>query len=236
MSETNNIYYNKYLKYRKKYKNLKNKDNLQIGGSESRINNFNIVRPYNSEKNLILRYGNTKNINKDSENTYTIDLDQNTNPSCIANLKEVTFCNLPDNVFETVKCEGFFFSLDDADLFISEIKRVSKVDAKIDCVFKLKGAYRNSNGSWNNIYNKDLNLPAYSTFQDIDKYKTEEYSKLDDYQLNQSGNIRLYTLIKNEEKEIGKDIENLDHGINKVYLKNIKGENINIDILLALLL
>ena len=146
------------------------------------------------------------------QNAYTIDVNGEMNPSCLTDLTLGKFCNLPDNVFEEVICEGFFLNLDEADKFIKEIKRVCKENAVINCDFKLNGTFRNRQGYWDNYYG----LKPYINFDEIEYFKN---FKIKNLETDRNGYLKIY--IDNDSGSGKKDLSNqkIDLSNKTFYLK-----------------
>ena len=101
---TDNTYYLKYIKYKKKYLSLSKK--LINGGAtlvrETENVTFKTRRPYHGEDTLILGCGNGPNVYGDEsyklkhlhEGAYTIDIEETMNPSCLTDMSYGTFCDI----------------------------------------------------------------------------------------------------------------------------------------------
>ena len=192
----NNIVNLAYLNksFKKSKKKVKRKKLLggAAASNEKASVDFTINRKYNGEKKLVLGCGNNPKIMSKEyrsqhlhQDAYTIDIDGEMNPSCLTDLTLGKFCNLPDNVFEEVVCEGFFLNLNEADKFILEIKRVSKEDAVINCDFKLNGTYRSRQGYWDNFYG----FKPYINFDEINYFKQFQ---IEDLETDKNGYLKIY--------------------------------------------
>ena len=130
---------------------------------------YKIRRAYNSEKILILGCDNGPN-NLDQKyklehmhpGVYTIDIQENMNPSCLTYMKNGTFCQIQDNSIEQIICEGFSMNILSSKNFIDEINRIKKYYGICNCEFRNIGSFRNFNGDWDNIYNE----PPFLTFDE----------------------------------------------------------------------
>jgi len=202
---------------------LFNKNNLYGGSSGKSLsqsmsefsidNPYKIIREWNGETELIIGCGNSPPIMQPTrrdehkhENAYTIDIDPEMNPSCLTDTQLGQFCKIPDNSIERIICEGFVLSLDTSQEFIREIKRIKTEDAYMECDFKAIGTFRNSNGSWDNIYDDS----PFINFDDLDTYNG---SGKVDFLRNQNGTLKKFT-----KDAMGKEVE-----IKDVYIKGVDG-------------
>jgi hypothetical protein len=188
-----------YRKYKKKYLNLskiiKNKGGSSVSDMEMDVEvdtYYKIRRPYNGEKILILGCGNGPN-NLDQKyklehmhpGAYTIDIQENMNPSCLTDMKNGIFCQIPDNSIEQIICEGFSMDILSSKNFIDEINRIKKYGGICNCEFRNIGSFRNFNGDWDNIYNE----PPFLTFDEALNFVPGNKKN---FELDENGNMMLY--------------------------------------------
>jgi len=247
MDKNYKILYQKYKnKYLKLSKTIKNGGATVVGHIEQMTDKrYTIKRPYNGETILILGCGNSplifdkatvkKHLHKDM---YTIDINEQMNPSCLTNMSHGTFCEIPDKSIEEIICEGFTMDILHSSNFIKEINRIKKPDGICTCDFKNVGTFRNYQGEWDNIYNN----PPYIKFNQVSDFKIGNkqqfeltpggYMKLyikdstgeykDDFEVNNNGSIKIY--IKDSTGEYKDNFEVYNNGSMKVYIKDSTGE------------
>ena len=189
----NNNYEMLYRKYKNKYLKLSNKIKGGAFSVDMEVDKtYQIKRPYNGETILILGCGNGPDIIDEEyknehlhQGAYTIDVEEQMNPSCLTDMSNGTFCEIPDNSIEQIICEGFTIDILSSGKFISEINRIKKEGGICDCQFKNVGTFRNFRGVWDNIYNE----PPFIDFQEALIFN-ENGKK--NFELDKNGNMKVY--------------------------------------------
>jgi hypothetical protein len=117
------------------------------------------IREYHGEKHLILGCGNHPHIKHIPDHwlnehqhigEYTVDIDNDNNPSCLADFDKDKLTVPDQNAITLIVAEGVLIDIQ-SDIFVNEISRICKGredKVQLDLVAKSIGAFRSWKGCW----------------------------------------------------------------------------------------